>query len=481
MHKAYDTFLQSEVSADLAVKNGGGLEPYRYECAHCGEEVRLAAVGSTIMVSHFRHRSGNNDVKCEDYLGQYGTISTDSRSRKSKNERAEFYFDKSTMMFYLGLRFSDDEINAYEQLSTIFELRSSPQEQAFFTIKINNNNFYPDNSRMIPIEKFSYNYFLSNTLNGVKRKYEVFNNNTSTGPTFFKIQGNDDNGYKAKLVRSATLYTNIPYFVVFQNQYSTPNASYLSNDIRIDGTFRFETMGKKFLGMVLTVKTKTAYLDSLTISWGYHLESSETLTLLWPPATLVDETVLIGSKHAYLYSSFELQAHGNINVHSDDIKRIANGLSKVSVKTKTKVYKKNAEIVIDKNIQRPVNFDALPYANRLEGVYTVPDDGTHFLFNLSGVMSLSKGQSIPLTPYSVIRLYLFGYLTGSIHPLQQNELTGEQLLKDLLAHYKRTEAFPKGAFHSYKLSETASHYVQKCEALGLINSAAKRFIEEGRL
>lgn len=89
MRKAYDTFLQSEVTADLATK-AGSFEPYRYECSHCGEEVRLAAVGSISMVPHFRHRSRNSDVECELYLGQYGSISTDACSRKSKNEGAEF-------------------------------------------------------------------------------------------------------------------------------------------------------------------------------------------------------------------------------------------------------------------------------------------------------------------------------------------------------------------------------------------------------
>lgn len=58
MRKAYDTILQSEVSADLAAKSGG-FEPYRYECACCGEEVYVAAAYSTSIVPHFRHRSGN--------------------------------------------------------------------------------------------------------------------------------------------------------------------------------------------------------------------------------------------------------------------------------------------------------------------------------------------------------------------------------------------------------------------------------------
>ena len=171
MRKAYDTFLQSEVSADLAAKSSG-LEPYRYECAHCGEEVRLAAASSTSMVAHFRHLNGNNDVDCEKYLGQYGAISIDSRSRKSRNERAEFYFDSGTKMFYLGLCFSENEINTYEEESARFELRTTAQEQPFSSLRINNINFLPDTPRMIPIDQFSYSYHLSNTLNNVKRRYD---------------------------------------------------------------------------------------------------------------------------------------------------------------------------------------------------------------------------------------------------------------------------------------------------------------------
>ena len=61
---AYDTFLQEVVSSELAAQNSAD-EPYRYECACCGEEVFIAAKYSNSMVAHFRHRSGNNDVDCE--------------------------------------------------------------------------------------------------------------------------------------------------------------------------------------------------------------------------------------------------------------------------------------------------------------------------------------------------------------------------------------------------------------------------------
>ncbi len=479
MRKAYDTFLQAEVPADLAAKSGG-LERYRYECAHCGEEVRLAAAGSISMVPHFRHRCGNNDIECEKYLGQYGALNIEFRSRKSRNERAEFYFDKNTKMFYLGLRFSDDEITAYEQQATAFELSISPQEKAFFTLLINNRNFHPDIPEMIPIERFSYNYFLSNTLNNVKRKYELFKKDGSNKPTFFKIQGNDSN-YKAKLVRSNILYTNVLYFVVFRNQYLHPRSCFLPNDIKVDDTFQFDTMGRKFLGKVLIITDKTAHIDSLMTLWGYQLEASEELILLWPPAAQKNEVSIIESSYAFLFSSFELEAHGNINVHSKDIKRITSGISKVSVNSRIKIYRKNAEIVIDKAEQYITNFDDLPVTEKHENVYTVPDDSPHFLFNRSGVTSISNGQSVTLIPGILIKYYRSGYLDGLVYPMQKSELSGERLLNDILAHYKRRESFSIEAFDLLELSEVAFQYIKSCIELELINSAAKRFIEDGLL
>jgi len=479
MRKAYDTFLQSQVSADSAAKERG-FEPYRYKCAHCGEEVILAAAESKHMVPYFRHLSGNSDVECEFYLGQYGSISIDAQSRKSKNERAEFYFNIETKMFYLGICFSYDEIAAYEKLTTTFELRAETHKEPFYLLHINSINFDPDIQRMIPLEKFSYTYYLSNTLNNVKRPYEVFKKNGSNVPTFFKLQINDSK-YKARLVRSPILYTDVPYFVAYQGQYRCPADSSLPSEIKVDSTFEFETMGRRFLGKILTIKSKTAQTDSLLMPWGYNLEASETLTLLWPPAAIADESVLINADYAYLYSTFELQSHGNINAHSEDIKRIANHVSKVTVNSRTKIYKKNTELVIDKRIQTKDNYDSLPLTKEVRCNFVVPDDGLYFLFNRSGVVPLRKGMSIFLTPESEIRHYVFGYLEGFIIPQEFPALPGEFLLKDILSHYKRMEAFIWDDFDSFELSQTAFQYIESCEKSGRINSAAKRFIEEGRI
>ena len=477
MRKAYDTFLQSEVSADLAAKSGG-LEPYRYECAHCGEEVRLAAAGSISMVAHFRHRSGNNDVDCENYLGQYGTISIDSRSRKSRNERAEFYFDSSTKMFYLGLCFSGNEIDIYEEASAKFELRAFAQEQAFFTLRINNINFLPDTPRMIPIERFSYSYFLSNTLNDVKRRYEFFKKDGS--PTFFKIQGNDTD-YRARLIRSTILYTDVPYLAITEGRYGFPQSNCFPSDIEISATIRFETMDRRILGQILTIKNKTADVEALFESWGYQVEASETLTLLWPPAIQLNEASVIYSENAFLFSSFTLEPHGNINVRAVDIRTIVSSVSKVSVHSRVKVLRKNAEIIIDSNTVFPADYDPLPFAESKIRVYTVPDDSTYYLFNRSGATPIGEGQAVSLTPGSFIKHYTSGYLDEIIYPAQQEELSGESLLNDLLAHYTRVESLSLEPFAEIDLSDTASRYIENCIETGAINSAAKRFIEEGRI
>jgi len=477
MLKAFDTILQSEVSAELAALNGG-FEPYRYECACCGEEVFVAAPYSTRMVTHFRHRSGNNDIECENYLGQFGAINTDSRSRKSNRERVEFYYENNSKTFNVGLRFSESEIQSYEQQDIDFELRTKDSDTPFRILKINRANFTPDVPTLIPLNNFSSNYYLSNTLNETKRKYVFFNRDNA--PIFFKVQGNDKD-FKAKLVRSMVLFTNTQYFVALQNTNSTQRKVQFPSEIEIWQTFSFETMYRKFSGLVLSITNKTASLDHLFKQWGYQLEESEALTLLWPPAKEIDDVSIISSDYAYIYSSFELQAHGNINVHSKDIFKISPNISKVSIKPTTKIFKKNAEIVIDKFVPSVDVYTELTPFKRLENIFTTPDDGLYFLFNRSGGTLLKSGQSVVLTPFSLIVKYEHNYPIGYIYPSSQKELSGEELLIDVLAHYKRTEILDPARFSSGTISNTAATYITKCGITGLINFVAKQFIEEGRI
>lgn len=431
------------------------------------------------MIPHFRHRSGNNDVECESYLGLYGVISTDSRSRRSSRERAEFYYNNSSKIFNLGLRFSESEIQGYEQKNIDFEIRIKDSDTPFRVLKINSTNFTPDVPTLISLNHFSYSYYLSNTLNGAKRKYIFFNR--ANAPTFFKIQGNDSSDFKAKLVRSTVLFTNTQYFVAIQSQYSELREVQFQSEIEVGQTFRFEMMDQTFLGIDLTITNKITSIEYLLKSWGSQLENSETLTLLWPPAQVIDDISIIESDYAYICSSFELQAHGNINVHPEEILKLSHDISKVSVKPKTRIFKKNTEIVIDKVVQ-PVNvYTEITPTKSAKNSFTEFDDGCYFLSNRSGVSSLKGGQVIFLTPESMIVRYEYNYPVSYIYPCRQKELAGEELLEDILAHYNRTEVLYSTKFSSLELSKTASQYIEKCRIEGSINVVAKRFIEEGQL
>jgi len=479
MRKAYDTILQSEVSADF-VAQSGGFEPYRFECACCGEEVFIAAHDSTKMVAHFRHRSGNNDVECENYLGQHGALSTDSRSKKSNRETAEFYYENTKKTFSVGVRFGEDDIRDYERQFVDFEVRTSETETPFFVLRINSTNFSPDGPNLITLDRFSYDYYLSSTLNRSPRKHKLFNRNGT--PTFFRILGNDnDNDFTAKLVRSNILYTDTRYLVIFQNRYSSPQGVPFPNDMPVTDLLRFETMNRKFLGLILSITKKTASIESALSDWGYQLETSEKLTLLWPPAAEANGASVVYSDYAFLYSSFKLQAPGTINACSDDISTITDKISKVCIRLRTRVFRKNAEFIIAKGKINSSKFDVITPKEITSNTFTVPEDSTHFLFGPSGVKPLCKEQTVFLTPRSEIRHYCFGYQIERILPYLPRELCDEPLLNDILTHYRRTEAFDQICFSSYPLSKIASQYIEKCKETGQINTMAKRFIEEGLL
>ncbi|MCE5187857.1 MAG: hypothetical protein LLF75_01530 [Eubacteriales bacterium] len=122
MRKAYDTILSDYVDADTAAKSDG-FEPYRYECACCWEEVHICAADSQNQATHFRHRSGNNNVQCENYLGNRSAIIRNALSRKNVRDKIEFYFSSTTSMFSIGVKLNADEIDLAPENWTSYNVR----------------------------------------------------------------------------------------------------------------------------------------------------------------------------------------------------------------------------------------------------------------------------------------------------------------------------------------------------------------------
>lgn len=475
MHKAFDTFLQTEVFANLVAYNGC-TEAYRYECSCCGEEVYIAATFSTRMIAHFRHRISNNNIECENYLGRYGVINENPKSKRKSHERVEFYYNSISRTFNLVLRFSKQEIQIYEQKLVEIEIRTNFKNPPFRSLKINRTNFSADASTQITLDKFSYSYYLSNTLDGIRREYVFFK--PYNVPSFFKLLGQEED-FNARLVSGNVLYTNTPYFVAFLNKHTIPLEFQSKNGIEIIDTSYLNTANQEFLGLIISITRKTQSIDQFLNSMGFQLESSETLMLLWPPTQLINEKCSIDSDFAYIYSSFELHAHGNTNLNSTEFLKISQGISRVTVNHTTKISNKNAQIIIDKITPTSTVIDKSNPSVIYKRSFETPDNGQYFVFNSSGVSKLSSGQVVYLTPSCRIVRYSASYPIEYIYLGQKNIMTYEMLFEDILSHYKRMESFDYSIHNTQVFSKTIEKYIEICRERKLINPIVKRLMDEG--
>ena len=476
---AYDAILTDYVEAESAEKSDG-FEPYRYECARCWEEVRLCAADSKNQATHFRHRSGNNNIECENYLGNPNIVIRKALSRRNVRDKVDFYFSNATKTFNIGIKFSAEEISTHEQLGASFQIRSSSGSKAIISVPVKASRFLPDVTEFIPINEFSWEYYITSTNESKQQKYEVFRKDrrNTLYPSFYIIQADGDYGsFQAKLVRTEVLYTNTTYLIIFTHQYHTLS---FQNDVQVGKSFTFRTMNRDFAGVIVTFINKSERIEQQLEAWKYKLEVNETLALLWPPSPQIDDTVFIKPKYAYIYSSFSLQAHGNINVPSEDISSISDNLSKVTIKPKVKIYKKNAELMLEPYKQEVDNYVNLSVLQRIENNFCIVDDSC-FMYNHSGVLPLSKGSNVQMTPESEVRHYSNGYLDEIVVPPELKSISVEKLLQNALMYYKRVETYDQSFFESFNISQHAVQYLANCEKTGLINSAIKRFIEEGRI
>lgn len=475
MQKAYDAILSDYVDAESAANNSDS-EPYRYYCACCWEEVRLCAVSSSNQIAHFRHHNGNNNVKCENYLGNYKTVIKNGQFYSSKRNNIDFFFSCSMKIFSIGIKLKSDEISKYENSGTVIHVKTSDKSQPIISIPVNRSVFYPDVSEQIPISKFSWEYYVSFG-DCRQHQFELFkkDNRGRLIPTFFKIQ--NENNDSAKLIQSKKLYTNTPYIMLFTHKHY--NLIFLQ-DVLVEKVISFNTLGRDFTGVYVIFTEKTPRVEHQLMSWNYVLESSESLSVIWPPSSIHNETMQVPDTFAYLYSTFELQAHGNINVNPEDIVLFENRIYKVLLRGRTKIHKKNAEILLEKcNFNLHKNYNYITVAKEKHAKYTATDNGA-FFFNRYGVFPIGKGMTVILTPESEVRHYKHGYLDSIItYDNYSENLSGESLLQDILKHYKRLEKFLWSDYEIKKLSHIALQYLESCEKIGFINSVAKRYIKEG--
>jgi len=306
MRKAYDAILTDYVDAESAAQSGG-FEPYRYECARCWEEVRLCAANSKNQATHFRHRSGNNNIECENYLGNPNIVIRNALSRRNVRDKIEFYYSNTTKTFNVGVKFNAEELATYEQLGANFQIRSSVDSKPTISVPIRGNRFLPSVAEFIPINEFSWEYYVTFSNESKQQKYNVFRKDkrNTLYPSFFKIQAyGDDDSFQAKLVRTGILYTNTTYLIIFPHQY---HALSFQDDVQSDKVFKFRTMNRDFTGVISMFTNKSIRIEQQLEAWKYKLESSETLTLLWPPSPQINDAVYIKTRSKKFFAETSCQ------------------------------------------------------------------------------------------------------------------------------------------------------------------------------
>lgn len=473
MLTAFDTLLQTVVTANSAAINGDN-EAFRYECLCCGEEVFLAAQDSNYMATHFRHRSGNNDKDCELYLGQYGVIQ-DSKNRRNKQERIEFYYNNSTKCFYVSLNFSAEEIHEYEQVGAMLEIRESRNAKPFFNTSIDHSTFSDGVPERFVLDKNATPYFVSNTLNNKKREYYVFNYDS---PSFFKILSNDpdDEGFIAKLIRSKSIHTGVRYFIAWPGRNTAQIKLKSIPDVFVENETQFITLGRTTVwGMVVSFKNKNPLLDSILNDWGYNLDVSESVSLLWPPAYEKGEKLVVSSSQLYLRSSFRFQEFGNINITEKCITEITNSITKISLHEPIHILKKNAELEIYKEfLSTPTQ--TIEVKEGQATCFCVPQDNSFFLFSDFGVEKLSEGQKVYLTQNSYIAEYVDNLLVRTISFLEPSIPDIEAIFYEIISCYWITKNYQD--IFAESLPQSIKEYLETCKDTMRINQAVERLIKD---
>lgn len=211
--------------------------------------------------------------------------------------------------------------------AALLEIRDDRNSRPFFNTYIDHSTFSDGMPEKFVLDKNAIPYYISNTRNNKKREYYVFNYDS---PSFFKILCNDpeDENYTAKLIRSKSIYTGVRYFIAWPGRNTAQVKLKSIPDVFTENEMEFVTLGRTTVwGMVVSFKSKNPILDSILSDWGYNLDVSESVSLLWPPAYEKGGKLAVSSSQLYLHSSFRFQGLGNINTTDRCISKISDTIT----------------------------------------------------------------------------------------------------------------------------------------------------------
>lgn len=476
MDKAFDAVLQSEVDAAVIAKNSHRFrgERFRYQCLCCGEEVYLAAADSSERSPHFRHRKGNNDKECEQYLGQPGAVERFVFLRKHKQEHIEFYFNRDRMTFEICASFTEEELQAYEEENNRLTVSSKYYAEPFLSIPLRKGVFIPDGKSYFTITEFSTKYFVSFnsgfnccTYHDVMRDSEKIN--------IFRVRMQDEH---CRHQTSSLLYTDTEYIGISENKEVLQELASLEYVIS-EELFSFVTENRIFYGLQFYVKEAEFSVLRFFQKHNYQIETSEAFSILWPPVYTRDSCSICAGDTVYVHSSFELIPHGNMNVDGTFAREISRDALKLHIDDEVIIHEKNIDICILK--ERELGMETVPeepvttYSDR----YTVPDQYDYFLFDQNGCARLIPGSNIYLSESDRIVGYKNGHIKAVVCVCSKEKTDTRQLINDIIKYHPQSESFELDDFMDITTDETVLAYLEKCYRSGRINTVVKRYIKEG--
>lgn len=415
-------------------------------------------------------------MECENYLGNSGDLSTSSGVKKSSRERVDFYYKSVSQSFWLGIRLSEGEISKYEENEARLEISANRDEKPFEYLSINTRNFAPDDLFLVPLTKYSSAYYVLNTFVSEKREHRLFNNREQ--PIFLKILGNDDH-FRAKLIKSNTLFTNTRYYVVYQKRDTLPVGLRNHKEISVSEKKLFTTMDKEFYGAIFTIENETDYAYDLLDSFGYELRTSKRFTLLWPPARLLNDEYMVSGDEVYAHTSLTLCSLENTSLLDSEINKISNSTYKLTIESAARIVQDNVDLTINRDRMPETTWHQIPLFEKSCDRFVVDGNGEYYLFNRSGVRQLFDGETVFLGTESLIKCYRNSYLVKVICPNPSHEISIENRIRDILMYYKYEEPFNADSFDSVGFDKSFSHYLDSCRKSGFINKAVKHYILEG--
>lgn len=475
MDKAYDSILYCVVDARSLAKTVFYKDSnyFRYRCLCCGEDVYLAAANSTLQIPHFRHRKGNNDKECEVYLGQVGAIEKYLSVRNRSRDHVSFLFNINRKIFEFGFILQSEELDELKSSQAVLEVKKRYFESAFLRVPINNQSFVANVPQYFTINEYSGNYYVNISskvyvLNRLFEKNKLF---------FFKSRIYDE---RAKRVASNKLYTDTRYVVICEEKACINKFIEFSDVECLTKVNEFITMGKRFFSVEIIFRRTNFDLNLFLHNHHFHIETSETLNVLWPPMFMKDSDYICESEKVFIRSSFPLVSHGNTNAAC--IKRdICSGITQLKVENKIIIKEKNVDVVLIKSEmqQQEILEDEVKLMRHCK--WEATGDMDYFLLDGEGYRKLIIGEKVYLTADDRIVGYKNNHLKCIVSSDSKSLPTAEKIIADILKYHPQSENFNPNDFSEEVYSNVVSNYLEVCNKNGRINTIVKKYIKEGLL